>query len=99
MTPLGLLLVQADAADTPRIAEQALVGAFVVDRPIFTALFTDGLSTANIDKAPVLNRLRAIMTEQGIIVGVGDALERGGRQRWRRRRSSGILHGRQPAVK
>jgi len=76
--PLSLLLLQADAADAPRIAEQALVSILVKDRTIFIALNTDNLSTANIDTALVLNRLRAIMTAQGIIVGVDDALERGG---------------------
>ena len=81
MAPLGLLLLQADAADCRGIAEQALASILVKDRTIFIALFTDGLSTAKIDKALVLNRLRAIMTAQGIIVGVDDALERGGRQR------------------
>ena len=78
MPPLSLLLLQADAADAPRIAEQALVSILVKDRTIFIALNTDNLSTANIDTALVLNRLRAIMTAQGIIVGVDDALERGG---------------------
>jgi len=79
--PLSLLLLQADAADAPRIAEQALVSILVKDRTIFTALFTDGLSTANTDKAFVLNRLRAIMTAKWFVVGVQDALERGGHQR------------------
>jgi len=93
MAPLGLLLVQADAADIPRIAEQTLTGAFVEARPCFIALNTDFLSTAYTNDVTALNQLRASNAAQGIAIGVQDALERGGRQR----RSSGILHGRQPA--
>ena len=78
MPPLSLLLLQADAADAPRIAEQALVSILVKDRSIFTALFTDGLSTANTDNTFVWKRLRAIMTAKWVFVGVDDALERGG---------------------
>ena len=75
--PLCLLLVQADAADCRGIAEQALASILVKDRTIFIALFTDGLSTANIDKALVF-RLREIMAATWVFVGVDDALERGG---------------------
>ena len=79
MAPLGLLLGQADAADTPRIAKRALVS--IVVEAIFLTLNTDGLSTANKKVACFSNRLRAIMTAKGFVVGVEDALERGGRQR------------------
>ena len=88
MAPLGLLLHQADAANVLGKAEQALVN--IGDRTIFIALNTDGFSAANIDEVFVLNQLWAIVTAQWFVVGVDDALERGGR------RSSGfLLHGRQ----
>jgi hypothetical protein len=81
MAPLGLLLVQADAADCRGIAEQALVGIHVHDRTILIALVTDGLSAASFDEVFALDRLRASMTAKWIVVCVQDALERGGLQR------------------
>ena len=92
MAPLGLLLVQADTADILGIAERTSLSIAVPVSLCAVALITDALSTANADEVSLLNRSQASMTAKGIIVGVDDALERGGC------RSSGILHGRQPAV-